>query len=111
MKFEAGKSYRNPGNDGVVFECVWADDTHVALRYRPVYRGEAQEPCVTASLQTCWQHFQEIRPRIKRIGWVNVYPDRTSAIIKDKETADKYATPGRIACVKIEIDCEEGEGL
>ncbi len=50
----------------------------------------------------------EAKPRIQREVWVNVYPDG----VLTKEAANKY-TPmaGRIACVKLMIDCEEGEGL
>ena len=52
----------------------------------------------------------EVKPRIKQTKWVNVYPD-WQTIYSDKKEADYLATPDRIACVKVEIDCEEGEGL
>ena len=54
----------------------------------------------------------EVRPRIQREVWVNVYPDGVSMPFLTKEAANNY-TPmaGRIACVKLVIDCEEGEGL
>ena len=54
----------------------------------------------------------EVKPRIKREVWVNVYPDGVSMPFLTKEAANNY-TPmaGRIACVKIVIDCEEGTGL
>ena len=56
----------------------------------------------------------EVKPRIQREFWVNVYPENFSIgeIQKSKKTCDlsKYAY-NRIACVKITIDCEEGEGL
>jgi hypothetical protein len=52
----------------------------------------------------------EVKPRIKRAMWVNVYPD-WQTIYLDKKGANYLATPDRIACVKVEIDCEEGEGL
>ena len=71
----------------------------------------------------CWladgQHYQgnkefdliEVKPRIKRTFWVNVYPDGVVEH-ETKEHADKIARKyDRLACVKIEIDCEEGEGL
>lgn len=55
----------------------------------------------------------EIVPRIKREYWVNVYADsyNTRSVFCAKESADKLAIKDRIACVKITIDCEEGEGL
>lgn len=54
----------------------------------------------------------EVRPRIKREVWLNVYPDNGLAYHLSKENADSNAIEGdRIACVKVSIDCEEGEGL
>lgn len=57
----------------------------------------------------------EVKPRIKRTFWINLYPDRTCAdrLHITKEYADIAADPKvkRLACVKVEIDCEEGEGL
>lgn len=55
----------------------------------------------------------EVKPRIKREVWVNVYPAWPSGDIAwpSKKSADDGATPKRIACVRLTIDCEEGEGL
>lgn len=56
----------------------------------------------------------EIKPRIQREVWVNVYRDNTQVVHPTKEKAEDYAERkpnGRIACVKVVIDCEEGEGL
>ena len=55
----------------------------------------------------------EVKPRIKRTMWVNVYPKLscTGANHSNKKDADQNAACNRIACVKVEIDCEEGEGL
>lgn len=57
----------------------------------------------------------EVRPRHKRTMWVNVYTLENgesigSVLWPTKETADTVAIP-RIACIKIELDFEEGEGL
>ena len=52
----------------------------------------------------------EVRPRHKRTVWVNVYDD-TCRTADSKQSADAYATANRIACIKIELDFEEGEGL
>ena len=54
----------------------------------------------------------EVRPRHKRTVWLNVYgsgvvPEACSS----KERADLAAGCGRIACIKIELDFEEGQGL
>lgn len=53
----------------------------------------------------------EVKPRIQREFWLNVYRDSLSTRYDSKEHADRGATIERLACVKIIIDCEEGEGL
>ena len=54
----------------------------------------------------------EVKPRIKREVWVNVYPNGVDdELWFTKALADQQALPRRIACVKLTIDCEEGEGL
>ena len=53
----------------------------------------------------------EVKPRIKREVWVNVYPHCIGDSMETKELADMKARLDRIACVKLVIDCEEGEGL
>lgn len=52
----------------------------------------------------------EIKPHIKRELWVNVY-DNGAESHNIRRNADFYAGSQRLACVKVEIDCEEGEGL
>jgi hypothetical protein len=58
--------------------------------------------------------------RIKREVWVNVYMDHGQTIprfvtFNSKERADEiggnFASGNRIACVRVQIDCEKGEGL
>jgi len=53
----------------------------------------------------------EVHFRHKRTVWLNVYgrPDDVTAYI-DKWKADQSVSP-RIACIKVELDFEEGEGL
>jgi hypothetical protein len=55
----------------------------------------------------------EVKPRIKRTVWLNVYPEQlaTRHVHHSRSDADRSNTLRRIACVKVEIDCEEGEGL
>lgn len=55
----------------------------------------------------------EVKPRIKRELWVNLYPSKSCVMIgyETKDQADKAAAYNRIACIPIIIDCEEGEGL
>ena len=54
----------------------------------------------------------EVKPRIKRTYWVNVYPEFTRMFnYASKQHADTGAASDRVATVKVEIDCEHGEGL
>ena len=56
----------------------------------------------------------EVKPRIKRTVWLNVYGSSNASdgqYYGSKTVADIHAGYGRSACVKVEIDCEEGEGL
>lgn len=54
----------------------------------------------------------EVKPRIKREVWVNVYPDPMDDITHTcRKLADHHSNKKRIACVRLTIDCEEGEGL
>ena len=52
----------------------------------------------------------EVKPRIQREVWVNVYRDIVE-VFNTKHYADIHSTNNRIACVKLVIDCEEGHGL
>jgi hypothetical protein len=55
----------------------------------------------------------EVKPRIQREVWVNVF-EHCCGIHDTEDKAgyfDKNGLSIRIACVKLTIDCEEGEGL
>ena len=58
-------------------------------------------------------HLVEVHPRHKRTVWLNMY--RETGTWPDAYTAkidcDNVARNGRIACIKVELDFEEGEGL
>jgi hypothetical protein len=55
----------------------------------------------------------EVKPRIQREYWVNIPPEENISPVcwLTKENANVVSTDSRLACVKITIDCEEGEGL
>ena len=54
----------------------------------------------------------EVRPRHKRTVWMNMYSEGfISSEHEDKEAADRSAFAGRIACIRVELDFEEGQGL
>ncbi len=50
----------------------------------------------------------EVKPRIKRDVWIHIFNDGDLEVTDNPASA--YITH-RIACVKVVIDCEEGEGL
>ena len=52
----------------------------------------------------------EVRPRIKRTVWLNVYPANEYSAYENRHEADEMSYD-RLACVRVEIDCEEGHGL
>jgi hypothetical protein len=52
----------------------------------------------------------EVRRRHKRTVWVTVYPMNRYQISDENIQCDIYP-PKRIACIKVELDFEEGEGL
>ncbi len=53
----------------------------------------------------------EVKPRIKKTYWINVYVEGAGNCYTSKDMAELYGGIDRLACVKIEIDCEYGEGL
>ena len=53
----------------------------------------------------------EVKPRIQRTVWLNVYEDNTYGPFSTKCSADRLSGNSRFACIKVEIDVEEGEGL
>ena len=52
----------------------------------------------------------EVRPRHKRTVWVEVYDEGTPIVYLSKPSAEGYHV-NRIACIKVELDFEEGQGL
>jgi len=54
----------------------------------------------------------EVKPRHQRTLWMNMYldyPDMRGHV--SEAAADQAARDDRIACIKIDLDFEEGEGL
>jgi hypothetical protein len=53
-----------------------------------------------------------IKKRIKRTVWLNVYDNEViHGGWRTKEEAQGYHEKNRIACLKLDLDFEEGEGL
>jgi len=53
----------------------------------------------------------EVRPRHKRTVWFNVFKNVEHGGYENKLEADICAGTDRIACIKVDLDFEEGEGL
>jgi hypothetical protein len=49
----------------------------------------------------------EVRPRHKRTVWLHVF--KNGSVCATEETY--YVPAGRLACIKVELDFEEGDGL
>jgi hypothetical protein len=58
----------------------------------------------------CQNDLVEVKQRIKRTIWLNIY-EYCFLCCSSKEEADHYDGDDRLACVKVDIDCEESEGL
>ena len=52
----------------------------------------------------------EVKPRIKQTLWLNLYKGIAYGY-STKEVADIERLNNGLACVKVEINCDEGEGL
>lgn len=63
------------------------------------------------SVTDCGEDLIEIRPKRTLDVWVNVYPDRCGGGHETRAVADQHASSGRIACLHITREYEEGEGL
>jgi len=110
------KKYRTTLGAEVRIYSVDGDEPH------PVH-GAFKSP--TGWVSCCWRQdgvqmdhagpydLVEVKTRFQRTVWINIYPDeeRKSTAHNKKEKADRYAISTRIACVKVEIDCDEGEGI
>lgn len=53
----------------------------------------------------------EVKPRHKRTVWINVYDHGPVIVYKEEKTAAVNRMHGCIACIKVDLDFEEGEGL
>lgn len=110
-----GQEVRIYAVDGGVFR----DIVHGAIYFDDIRNGQGWR-AAEWTLHGCYnsnnlghdRDLIEVRPRIKREVWVNMYPDVAECFYyTTKQRADEGAVPNRIACVKLTIDCEEGEGL
>lgn len=105
--FEVGKRYKS--HIGDTFVCVFADLTGGLLELQGY--SSVRRMWKTTSL---FRYYKEVKPKIKVDCWLNVYPPEYGAYLlphKSKESADEGAHSGRIACIHIQQEVEEGEGM
>ena len=110
---DINKKYRTRIGDEVRIYAVDGNEP------RPVHGAFRSQ---TGWVSCCWQldgiqmfnagayDLIEVKPRIKRTLWVNLFPNATTVYLHKKD-ADIYSGSSRLACVKFEIDVEEGHGL
>jgi hypothetical protein len=58
-----------------------------------------------------WIDLIEVRPRHKRTMWVNIYEKSDNVTAYDEKWKADQSGATRIACIKVELDFAEGEGL
>jgi len=107
-----GREVRIYATDGGLEKCM----THGAAKSKSGYWEAASWYTAHGGYYDDGVHHQydliEVRPRHKRTVWVNVYGDDWDAYTAaSKEDADENAADNRIACIKVKLDFEEGEGL
>jgi len=117
-KIEMGKQYRTrDGMEVRIYATDGGDGTCVHGAYRTNegwWLSSAWHADGRYSISDYKNDFDliEVKRRIKRDVWLNVYEDDNYGdCYPTKELADKYFDSRRIACVKLTIDVEEGEGL
>lgn len=113
-KIELGKTYRTrDGKEARVYATDHGTDVPIvgAIKIRGEWRVcRWFDTGLVSRLGENNVDLIEVKPRIKREVWVNVYRDGCGTPWNTRAEADKH--PGnRIACIPITIDCEEGEGL
>lgn len=115
------KQYRTRDGREVRIYAVDKDEpygVHGAIKYKD---GWNVEQWSTSGAFADWKPSDErdlieVKPRIKRKVWLNVYSGRElgwMTIHDERGEADDYPDchNTRIACVEIDIDVEEGHGL
>ena len=96
-----GREVRIYATDGGRIKCVHGaylseENFWVSTAWTADGRYDAYSAC---------DHFDliEVRPRIKRTVWLNVYENYVEV--------DATATDNRIGCIKVDLDFAEGDGL
>jgi hypothetical protein len=88
-----------------VHGAILCDDLWIGMKWTEEGKTHFFNPsCMVSTVDD----LAEVKPRIKRTVWLNVF--RSGEVVSTSEPPNHYVTT-RVACVKVEIDCEHGEGL
>lgn len=122
MKIELGKQYKT--RDGREVRILMTDGGDWQWPVIAAYKDRdgnwwplhcTKDGRVTGSYNEDPRDLIEVKRRIKRRVWVNVYRHDDGAEFVElhdrRDHADGSGGTARVACVKLTIDCEEGEGL
>jgi hypothetical protein len=111
MKIEMGKQYRT--GDGREVRIYTTDGGGIYPVHGAVLRDGVWSPTSWtgagkyATLSEACADLIEVKPRIKQTIWVAMYDGYCTHFL----VCPPKLSPDCRACVKVEIDCEEGEGL
>lgn len=108
------KKYRTPdGREVRIYAVDGADDFPVHGAIKDLNEAVWRSHCWNSDGFSVYSEFEliEVKPRIKQLVWINVYPDNCFFVYQEKRKADIQAMGHRIACIKVELDFSEGEGL
>ena len=112
---DINKKYRTrDGREVRIYATDGADDFPVHGAIKDLNEAVWRSYCWKSDGFSVYSEFYliEVRPSHKRMVWLNMYgsgvvPEACSS----KERADLAAACGRIACIKVELDFEEGHGI
>jgi len=107
-KFEVGKKYKNKNPKyGVAFKILAVGPEHILCT-----QGDSSRSIIWTTFREREEDFEEVVEPKTGTLWLNVQgPDSNwdHGLYYTRKDADKYAMPGRIAC--IEVPWTEGQGL
>lgn len=117
MKIEMGKAYRTKrGEDVRIYatDCGGSFPVQGARHVNDQWEIESWTANGQYQIRLTAGAFDliEVKPRHKRTVWLNIYADHTGIVgWNSKAVADQMATHARDACIRVDLDFEEGEGL
>ena len=89
-------------NNKTIHGAVWSD----GWQFRLWYADGSYNKDIESKMDLI-----EVRPRHKWKVWMNIYGPTSFTSHISREQAEDEQDTNRIACIKVELDFEEGEGL